>query len=594
MRGKWLLVTVILLGLMLGAVVGLSLAQGVGSEDGAAPQALVGTAFTYQGRLNKGGSPYTGQCDFRFSLHDALSDGNQVGNTQTLAGVDVDAGLFTVALNSGGQFGDSAFNGQARWLKIQVQCAGDGSYTPLEPRQALTPAPYALALPGLWTQPNTTSPNLIGGCWGNEVTAGVVGATISGGGNVDNPNRVTADYATVGGGYANDANAIYAAVGGGYGNDASGDYATVGGGRINDASGTYATVGGGRFNDASNYYATISGGYYNAASGEYATVGGGDSNAASGDYATVGGGDNNHASVWAATVGGGKGNEASGYAATVGGGYGNASVTRATVGGGDNNHAIGLAATIGGGWSNDASNGYATVPGGRDNEASGYYSFAAGYRAKANHDGSFVLADSTEADFTSVREDALRVRFNGGATFVVNDGHWVRFWSNAGHLIDTSTDAHLTTGGVWTNGSDREAKENFSPVDGPAVLARLAAVPIQTWNYKAEDPAVRRMGPTAQDFYAAFGLGEDERHISTLDADGVALAAIQGLYEQVQALQAENADLEARVAALEAAYQGGSLSGPVSRSSPWQAGLLPVGGLLAFGVVWLARRGGVR
>jgi hypothetical protein len=246
-------------------------------------------------------------------------------------------------------------------------------------------------------------------------------------------------------------------------------------------------------------------------------------------------------------------NTASGWAATVAGGWGNtASEESAFVGGGD---------------FNTASGSRATVPGGLYNTAGGDYSFAAGRQAKANHLGSFVLADSTDEDFSSVRNDALRVRFNGGATFVVNDGYWVRFWSNGGHLIDTSTGAHLTTGGVWTNGSDREAKENFAPVDGQDVLGRLASVPIQTWNYKAEDPAVRRMGPTAQDFYAAFGLGEDERHISTIDADGVALAAIQGLYEQVQeqtariqALEAENAtmqqaleELSVRLAALEAA-----------------------------------------
>ena len=109
MRGKRFLVSVLLLGLLPGAVVGLGMAQDEGSETGAAPQALVGATFTYQGRLNKGGSPHTGQCDFRLSLHDALSDGNQVGDTQTIAGVDVEQGLFTVVVNAGNEFGDGAF-----------------------------------------------------------------------------------------------------------------------------------------------------------------------------------------------------------------------------------------------------------------------------------------------------------------------------------------------------------------------------------------------------------------------------------------------------------------------------------------------------
>jgi hypothetical protein len=247
MRGKWFLVSVLLLGLMLGALVGLSMAQGVGSEAGAAPQAPAGTGFTYQGKLDKGGSPYTGQCDFRFLLWDALNDGAQVGGTQTIGGVDVEDGLFTVALNSGNQFGDDAFKGEARWLAIRVKCTGDGSYTPLDPRQELTPAPYALALPGLWTQQNMTSTNLIGGYRGNEVTAGVVGATISGGGGgLDGvPNRVTADYATVGGGLANYASGDYATVGGGAGNRANAILAAVSGGSNNEANSNSATVGGG-------------------------------------------------------------------------------------------------------------------------------------------------------------------------------------------------------------------------------------------------------------------------------------------------------------------------------------------------------------
>lgn len=86
-------------------------------------------------------------------------------------------------------------------------------------------------------------------------------------------------------------------------------------------------------------------------------------------------------------------------------------------------------------------------------------------------------------------------------------------------------------------------KANFSVVDGQALLANLAALPIATWNYTAQPDSIRHMGPTAQDFSAAFGLGEDERHISTVDAQGVALAAIQALYKQVQELQEQVAQL---------------------------------------------------
>jgi hypothetical protein len=114
-------------------------------------------------------------------------------------------------------------------------------------------------------------------------------------------------------------------------------------------------------------------------------------------------------------------------------------------------------------------------------------------------------------------------------------------------------------GGAWNSVSDRNAKENFAAVDGRALLDRLAGVPVTTWNYKSQDAAIRHMGPVAQDFYAAFGVGEDDKHIATIDADGVALAASQALYALAQeqagriaALQAQNAALESRLAALEA------------------------------------------
>jgi hypothetical protein len=93
-------------------------------------------------------------------------------------------------------------------------------------------------------------------------------------------------------------------------------------------------------------------------------------------------------------------------------------------------------------------------------------------------------------------------------------------------------------------------------VDGGAVLEALARLPIATWSFRTQDPAVRHLGPVAEEFYAAFGLGVDDQHISTADADGVALAAIQGLYHLVREREAELARLaEARdtqIAALEA------------------------------------------
>jgi hypothetical protein len=352
----------------------------------------MGTAFTYQGQLRRDGNLVNGACDFRFTLWDAETGGNQIGPIQDKTNVSVTNGLFTVQLD----FGAGAFKGDARWLEIAVKCAGDTSYTTLSPRQPLTPAPYALALPGLWTQQNATSPNIIGGYSGNSVTSGVVGATIGGGGHAGFPNQVTSDFGVVGGGDHNTASGTVATVGGGEGNTASGDHATVAGGLSNTASGAWATIGGGQNNIVSGTVATVSGGL---------------SNIASWDSATVGGGSSNTASNFAATVGGGYGNTASGGNAAVGGGL--------------SNTASGWYATVGGGFYNTASGYAATVPGGRDNTAQGAYSFAAGRRAKANHDGAFVWADSTNADFTSTAANQFAVRATGGVSFSIGTSNFL-------------------------------------------------------------------------------------------------------------------------------------------------------------------------
>jgi hypothetical protein len=139
-------------------------------------------------------------------------------------------------------------------------------------------------------------------------------------------------------------------------------------------------------------------------------------------------------------------------------------------------------------------------------------------------------------------------RPGGGHVFFQSDSTL----DDQGGFINTSTGGYLSTGGTWTNASDREAKEGFAPVDGQEVLARVAELPITIWSYRAEGSSVRHIGPTGQDFRAAFGLGADERHIGTVDADGVALAAIQGLNEVVAEQDAKIAALQEQIAGLSA------------------------------------------
>jgi hypothetical protein len=116
----------------------------------------VATSWTYQGQLRRSGAAYTGTCNFQFSLWDAASAGTEVNTPQSINGVNVANGLFTVILDF-----DDRFTGDARWLGTSVQCSGDGGFTPLDPRQPVTAAPYALSLrPGARIEGGSTSPIL--------------------------------------------------------------------------------------------------------------------------------------------------------------------------------------------------------------------------------------------------------------------------------------------------------------------------------------------------------------------------------------------------------------------------------------------------
>ena len=112
---------------------------------------------------------------------------------------------------------------------------------------------------------------------------------------------------------------------------------------------------------------------------------------------------------------------------------------------------------------------------------------------------------------------------------------------------------NIVATGTVTGSSDRNVKENFAPVDPQEVLEQVSAMPIQRWNYIGEE--VPHIGPVAQDFHGAFQVGMDDKHISMVDADGVALAAIQGLNEKLDAenaaLKRKNNELERRLDALE-------------------------------------------
>jgi len=122
--------------------------------------------------------------------------------------------------------------------------------------------------------------------------------------------------------------------------------------------------------------------------------------------------------------------------------------------------------------------------------------------------------------------------------------------------------------------SERESKENFSTVDPLRILDALSKIPIWSWNYRAQDPTVRHVGPVAEDFHTAFGLGENNTHISNVDVNGVALTAIQGLHslvmektKRIEQLELKNQSLSDRLTDLEShlrQLQIGSAVDPIS------------------------------
>jgi hypothetical protein len=104
-------------------------------------QSAAGSAFTYQGQLKTSGAPATGVFDLQFKLFSAATDGMQIGGTVFAPNVNVSGGLFSTSID----FGVAAFeDGEKRWLEISVKADANANYTTLNPRQELTPAPYAV------------------------------------------------------------------------------------------------------------------------------------------------------------------------------------------------------------------------------------------------------------------------------------------------------------------------------------------------------------------------------------------------------------------------------------------------------------------
>lgn len=490
-------------------------------------QAQVPHQINYQGYLkNPGGTPVNSAgLQMVLSLYDVSTAGGALhSETQT---VPVANGVFNVLI--GAQAGTPLvlpFD-KPYWLGVTVTVAGDAE---MAPRQAVLSSPYALnaaSAEGLAAVDAVTvfsggkrilqlqsvtdgsfsnTVNVLGGSQFNTIGAGIVGATVAGGGTkyvgADWRNQVQGNFGTVGGGYANTAGA-YGSIGGGTGNSAS-------------ASGT------------------VGGGSGNAATGSFSTVGGGEDNTASGDHSWAGGRHarteagivkHNGAFVWADSNDGVfQSSVPNEFAVRATGGFrlvtavdgsfnpartfsinGNGAVTIPVLGIGPNVNLV-----------QDAADGDARVRFSRKTDSGNFWEIAAGSSANALY---------------------VNRQGYGSAMSLTPDGS---------NLLTMGNGARLTAGGAWTNASDRNAKENFSAVDAREVLAHVVSLPVTAWNYRSE-PGVKRIGPMAQDFYAAFGLGHDDTGISTVDESGVALAAIQGLNARIEEMSATlRAELQER------------------------------------------------
>lgn len=264
--------------------------------------------------------------------------------------------------------------------------------------------------------------------------------------------------------------------------DGTGYNSFIGGGIANNASGDHTTIGAGYTNTASSFGASVLGGFFNQAAGAYAAIGGGYKNTTQGDHATVSGGDQNQATAPTASVGGGSRNAAQGLGNTIAGGV--------------LNWATRLYSTVGGGSQNQATGNYSTVPGGQSNSATGAYSFAAGRRARAQATGTFVWADSQDADFPSNLPDTFRIRARNGADIHANSsytgltvlnfgsGHGLTGWSRSGSggtfLSDSgpalSADASNGDGGEFRSDTGAGLTAMTKAGSEPGIIAQSSGV----------------------------------------------------------------------------------------------------------------------
>jgi hypothetical protein len=528
----------------------------------------VGAAFIGGGDTNTIASSY---CAIGGGYQNAIQNaamysfigGGYQNTVQTLAQYStIGGGEFNSIANSGGASTIGGGNGNSILSGAFESVIGGGQANSIQNNSTWSTLGGGL---GNIVQGNSSF-SVIGGGEFNTIQSFSHHATISGGTN--NTIQTAASGATIAGGFNNNiqGNALVGTIGGGTNNtiQTNNVSATIGGGEFNTiqggsypGAGEASTIAGGGYNfiQGGNAGAAIGGGSGNSiqTNGSYSVISGGTGNliGPNSSSSVIGGGQLNEilTNVTQSFIGGGYYNRIQTYGGAsvlvggnentiqyghqdcfVGGGAFNAiqtSCTGATIGGGGNNTILALSSS-------------ATIPGGSSNSATNY-AFAAGYNAHAINSGAFVWSDGTGTPTFSPADNSVTFRASGG--------YWL-------YSSTVNAGVRLAAGsGSWTSLSDRNAKEHFAPVSRRDVLDKVISLPVTAWNYKSQDAAIRHIGPTAQDFKAAFQVGESDTGISTVDSEGVALAAIQGLNqkleEQLKQKDARIEDLSQRLEKLE-------------------------------------------
>jgi hypothetical protein len=331
---------------------------------------------------------------------------------------------------------------------------------------------------------------------------------------------------------------------------ASGDYSTAMGDTTtasdvaSTAMGVGTTAGGVASTAMGN--TTIANGNDSTAMGENTTASGGGSTAmgaattASGDYSTAIGNNatasgTNSTALGVSTTASGDSSTVMGYATTASN-FASTAMGDTTTASGYDSTAIGYATTA---------SGSGSMAMGNNTTASGVYSTAMGSNVSTTdidgttlHSGSFIYGDDSNRDAgQSTADNQFMVIAAGGTIFYSS---YTSSTVNAGVRLAPG-------GGSWTGLSDRNAKTAVRPINAREVLEKVATLPMNTWQYKTQETKYRHMGPMAQDFYAAFALGESDKGIDEIDGQGVALAAIQGLNEKLEDRDAEIAALRSEL-----------------------------------------------